>query len=80
MFTALFRRNSLTSTGEHHLRMAYCVEDEIIETAFDRMEKYFGRHRISNKLWSPHRGRPLFNSPVWVNRRLYRHLFGISEV
>jgi aminotransferase len=30
-------------TGEHHVRMAYCVEDEIIETAFDRMEKYFGR-------------------------------------
>lgn len=30
-------------TGEHHVRMAYCVEDEIIETAFDRMERHFGR-------------------------------------
>ncbi len=30
-------------SGEHHVRMAYCVEDEVIETAFDRMEKYFGR-------------------------------------
>lgn len=30
-------------TGEHHVRMAYCVEDETIETAFDRMERHFGR-------------------------------------
>ena len=30
-------------TGEHHVRMAYCVEDAVIETAFDRMEAYFGR-------------------------------------
>jgi aspartate/methionine/tyrosine aminotransferase len=30
-------------TGEHHVRMAYCVEDEIIERAFDRMEKFFPR-------------------------------------
>ncbi len=30
-------------TGEHHVLMAYCVEDEIIEIAFDRMDKYFGR-------------------------------------
>ena len=28
-------------SGEHHVRMAYCVEDDIIETAFDRMEAYF---------------------------------------
>lgn len=30
-------------SGEHHVRMAYCVEDEAVETAFDRIEKYFGR-------------------------------------
>lgn len=30
-------------TGEHHVRMAYCVADEAIEIAFDRMEAYFGR-------------------------------------
>ena len=29
-------------TGEHHVRMAYCVEDETIETAFDRLERHFG--------------------------------------
>lgn len=29
-------------TGEHHVRMAYCVSDEIIEQAFDRIEQYFG--------------------------------------
>jgi aspartate/methionine/tyrosine aminotransferase len=29
--------------GEHHLRMAFCVEDEVIEAAFDRMEAWFGR-------------------------------------
>ena len=28
--------------GEHHVRMAYCVEDAVIETAFDRIEAYFG--------------------------------------
>lgn len=30
-------------TGEHHVRMAYCVSEETIETAFDRLERYFGR-------------------------------------
>ncbi len=30
-------------TGENHVRMAYCVEDEIIEKAFDRLEDHFGR-------------------------------------
>lgn len=29
-------------SGEHHVRMAYCVEDDVINTAFDRMEAYFG--------------------------------------
>jgi aspartate/methionine/tyrosine aminotransferase len=28
--------------GEHHVRMAFCVEDGDINQAFDRMEKYFG--------------------------------------
>lgn len=30
-------------TGEHHVRMAYCVEDETIERAFDRIERHFPR-------------------------------------
>lgn len=30
-------------TGEHHVRMAYCVTEETIEKAFDRIERYFGR-------------------------------------
>jgi len=30
-------------TGEHHVRMAYCVEDAVIETAFDRIEKFYPR-------------------------------------
>jgi aminotransferase len=29
-------------SGEHHVRMAYCVSDETIDLAFDRMEQYFG--------------------------------------
>jgi len=29
-------------TGESHVRMAYCVEDDVIEKAFDRIESYFG--------------------------------------
>jgi aspartate/methionine/tyrosine aminotransferase len=29
-------------SGEHHVRMAYCVEDDIINTAFDRIEAQFG--------------------------------------
>lgn len=28
--------------GAHHVRMAYCVDDAVIETAFDRIEAYFG--------------------------------------
>lgn len=27
--------------GEHHVRMAYCVPDDVINLAFDRIEKYF---------------------------------------
>jgi aspartate/methionine/tyrosine aminotransferase len=29
--------------GEHHVRMAYCVSEAVIETAFDRLEHYFPR-------------------------------------
>jgi len=29
--------------GEHHVRMAFCVEDDVIEKAFDRIERYFPR-------------------------------------
>lgn len=28
-------------SGEHHVRMAYCVDEETINTAFDRIEAYF---------------------------------------
>lgn len=30
-------------SGDHHVRMAYCVEDETINQAFDRVELYFPR-------------------------------------
>ncbi len=30
-------------SGEHHVRMAFCVEDETIERAFDRIERRFSR-------------------------------------
>jgi aminotransferase len=30
-------------SGEHHVRMAYCVEDDVINTAFDRIEVRYGR-------------------------------------
>ncbi len=29
-------------SGEHHVRMAYCVADDVIDLAFDRMEAHFG--------------------------------------
>lgn len=29
--------------GEHHVRMAYCVDEDVINTAFDRIENYFAR-------------------------------------
>ncbi|UCH46602.1 MAG: pyridoxal phosphate-dependent aminotransferase [Betaproteobacteria bacterium] len=28
-------------TGEHHVRMAFCVDEDVIDTAFDRIERYF---------------------------------------
>jgi len=30
-------------TGEHHVRLAYCVKDDAINLAFDRMETHFGQ-------------------------------------
>lgn len=30
-------------TGEHHVRMAYCVSEDVIEQAFDRIERCFPR-------------------------------------
>jgi aspartate/methionine/tyrosine aminotransferase len=29
-------------SGENHVRMAYCVEDDVINLAFDRMDRHFG--------------------------------------
>jgi aminotransferase len=28
-------------SGEHHVRMAFCVDDDVIDKAFDRIERYF---------------------------------------
>ncbi len=28
-------------TGENHIRLSFCVPEEMINKAFDRMEKYF---------------------------------------
>ena len=30
-------------SGEHHVRMAYCVSEDDINMAFDRIEEYFGK-------------------------------------
>jgi aminotransferase len=30
-------------TGQNHLRLSFCVPDEMINKAFDRMENYFGK-------------------------------------
>ncbi len=30
-------------TGEHHVRMAFCVEEDVIDAAFDRIEQHFPR-------------------------------------
>jgi len=30
-------------SGEHHVRMAFCVDDDVINKAFDRIERYFAR-------------------------------------
>lgn len=31
------------SAGAHHVRMAYCVDDDVINRAFDRLERLFGK-------------------------------------
>ena len=38
---ALTPGSAFGPSGEHHVRMAYCVEEDEINTAFDRMEKHF---------------------------------------
>ncbi len=30
-------------TGEHHVRMAFCVEEAVIDQTFDRIESHFGK-------------------------------------
>ncbi len=32
-------------TGENHIRLSFCVPEEMINKAFDRMEKYFKKSR-----------------------------------
>ncbi len=32
-------------TGENHIRLSFCVPEETINRAFDRMEKYFKKHK-----------------------------------
>lgn len=32
------------SRGEHHVRMAYCVSEDVINSAFDRLEAHFRSH------------------------------------
>jgi aspartate/methionine/tyrosine aminotransferase len=38
---AVSRGSVFGPPGEHHVRMAYCVSEGVIETAFDRLEHYF---------------------------------------
>jgi len=38
---ALTPGSAFGPSGEHHVRMAYCVEEDEINTAFDRIENYF---------------------------------------
>jgi len=40
---ALAPGSAFGPSGENHVRMAYCVPDETIDLAFDRMERYFGK-------------------------------------
>lgn len=35
--------NAFGPSGEHHVRMAYCVDEDTINLAFDRIEEYFPR-------------------------------------
>ena len=38
---ALTPGSAFGPSGEHHVRMAYCVDEDTINLAFDRIEKYF---------------------------------------
>jgi aspartate/methionine/tyrosine aminotransferase len=38
---ALTPGSAFGPSGEHHVRMAYCVDESEINTAFDRIESYF---------------------------------------
>ena len=40
---ALTPGNAFGPSGEHHVRMAFCVAEDVINRAFDRIESYFGR-------------------------------------
>jgi aspartate/methionine/tyrosine aminotransferase len=40
---ALAPGSAFGPSGENHVRMAYCVPEDTINQAFDRMEAYFGR-------------------------------------
>ncbi|HEX38123.1 MAG TPA: pyridoxal phosphate-dependent aminotransferase [Candidatus Cloacimonetes bacterium] len=33
-------------TGEQHLRLSFCVDEDMINTAFDRIEKYFSKGEL----------------------------------
>jgi aspartate/methionine/tyrosine aminotransferase len=35
--------NAFGPNGEHHVRMAFCVDDDVINKAFDRIERHFAR-------------------------------------
>jgi aminotransferase len=37
-------------TGEGHIRLSFCVPEEMINTAFDRMEDYFRVYNKDNKI------------------------------
>ncbi len=36
---------ALGPTGEQHLRLSFCVDEDMINKAFDRMDTYFGKSR-----------------------------------
>ena len=40
---ALVPGSAFGPSGEHHVRMAYCVSEDMINLAFDRLESHFGR-------------------------------------
>ena len=40
---ALVPGSAFGPSGEHHVRMAYCVSEDMINLAFDRLESHYGR-------------------------------------